>query len=259
MKWSNKILITMLVVFVAGLLASNIVMKKEYDKVDKNDMYWTYGKVLDQHFKHLKIEGGNLTNIAFEQSPNCSVRVLHDWQRVRENPIKTFVKGDTLFIQFTYSPKDEGEKNWMKWLTLVRIFSPELLSVEGVDTKIEMFKLKQKNLNVTMSGKSTFEVESFIPSLDTLNISQKDSSEVVIEMSPEYKSPRTHAAIKAPGLEIKSPEAMSIESVNASVQGNSLLDIGHAQINAMTLSIADSSGIILSGGALKKLPKLNLP
>jgi hypothetical protein len=255
MKWSTRILLMMLVVVVAGLLVSNIVMKKEYEKIDKNDIYWTYGKVLDQHFKYLKIEGGNTTKIAFEQSPNCSVRVLHDWQRVRENPVKTFVSNDTLFIKFTYISTDEGEINWMKRLTLVRVFSPELLSVDGFNTNFEMFKIKQKNFTVNMSGKSTFEVESFIPNLDTLNISQKDSSEVVFEMSPEYKLPETNAAIKVNGSEIKSTEAMTIQYLNASVQGNSLLDIGHAQINSMKLNIADSSGIILSGAALKKLPK----
>jgi hypothetical protein len=40
---------------------------------------------------------------------------------------------------------------------------------------------------------------------------------------------------------------------NAIVEGYSLLDLGHAQINSLQLSIADSSAIILSGGALKKL------
>jgi hypothetical protein len=48
---------------------------------------------------------------------------------------------------------------------------------------------------------------------------------------------------------------MIIQSVNARVEGNSLLDIGHAQIDSLKLYISDSSGIILSGGALKKLPK----
>ena len=273
MKWSTRILTTMLVAAIAGLLASNIILKKEYNKVDKNDTYWAYGKVLEQHFKYIKIDGGNITNIAFEQSPNCSVRVLHDWQRIRPNPIETSVKNDTLYIKFTYIPTDEGEKNWMKWLTLVRVFSPELLSVEGFNTNFEMYKLKQKNITVNMSGKSKFEVESFIRDLDSVNVSQKDSSEVVFEMSPEYKSPQiTTSNSKVlvtetkPGAitftsssqqEIKSKEAMTIESLNANMQGYTLLDVGHAQIQSLKLNITDSSAIILSGGGLRKLCKEN--
>jgi hypothetical protein len=53
----------------------------------------------------------------------------------------------------------------------------------------------------------------------------------------------------------KSKETMFVGSVTAAIQGNSLLDIGHAQINNLQLKVADSSGVILSGGALKKISK----
>ncbi len=256
----------MLAVTLAGLLASNIVLKQAYDKVDKNDVYWTFGKVLEQPFKYLKIEGGNITNIVFEQSPNCSVRVLHDWQRVRENPIEASVKNDTLYIRFTYISKDEGEKNWLSRLTLVRIFSPELLYVNGFNTNLLMEKLNQKSISVNLSGKSKFEVESSIRNLDTVNVIQKDSSEVVFEMSPEFKLPKVltdKVQIRVgsgeqsnfKSVEVKSPEAMSIQSADINLQGYTLLDLGHAQIKSLKLNIADSSGIILSGGTLRTMPK----
>ena len=190
MKWSTRIIFTLLILLVAGLFLSNIVLKKEYNQMDKSDTYWNYGKILEQNFKYVKIEGGNLTNIAFEQSEHCTVRVLHNWQRIRPNPINTYVQNDTLYLKFTYTTKDEGEKNWMRWLTLVRVFSPQLLSIEGNNTNFTMFKLKQKNINVSMSGKSKFEVESFITSFDTVNVSQKDSSEVVPIRSRRFPKPR---------------------------------------------------------------------
>jgi hypothetical protein len=147
--------------------------------------------------------------------------------------------------------------------TAVRIFSPELLSVDGFNTNFEMYKLKQKSINVNMSGKSSFEIESMIPALDTLTIAQKDSSEVIFEMSPDYKptdQPKVITFKTNNGgvgtytqSEIKSNEAMSIQSVHATVRGYSLLDLGHAQIQSLQLNISDSSGIILSGGALKKV------
>jgi hypothetical protein len=268
MKWSTRILLTLGVLLVGGMVISNLILKEEYDKVDKTDMYWNYEKVSEQPFKFIKIEGGNITHIAYEQSPNYSVRVISDWQRYHEKFINTSVKNDTLIIRFIYSPKDMGETNWMKWTTFIRIFSPELLSVQGFNTNFEMFKLKQKNLAVDMSGRSKFEVESFIPDLDTLKISQKDSSEVVFEMSPEYKKPVKIDApsgdkvrIKSTGTisvtadidPIKSPESMNIKSVTAALNGYSLLDLGHAQIDSLKLHIADSSAIILSGGALKNM------
>ncbi|MEP6926783.1 MAG: hypothetical protein ABI834_04060 [Ginsengibacter sp.] len=268
MKLSSKILLAMLVILIAGMLSSNIILKKEYEKLDKSDLYWTYRKVIQQPFKYLKIKGGNITSIAFEQSRDCSVRILEEWARYHNGSIKAVVKNDTLFIDFNFIPGNTFEKYWMRTITAVRIFSPQLLYVDCFDTRLEMFKMKQKSYNVSIAGRSSFEVESMQPDLDSLNVSQKDSSEVVFEMSPEYKSPPIQASkrkiitadnsfgqitIAAGNEVIKSSEAMTLRSLIANVQGNSLLDIGHAQIGLLQLHIADSSGIILSGGALKKV------
>ncbi len=269
MKLSSRILLGMLIILIAGLLLSNIVLKKEYNKIDKSDLHWNYTNVLTQHFKYLEIEGGNNTKVAFEQNKNCSVRVLNDWQRYHPELIQSFVKNDTLFIKFIYKSDNQNEKDWMKWTTLVRIFSPELLSVEGFNTDFEMFKLKQKSIAVNMSGKSKFEVESMISDMDSINVVQKDSSSVEFEMSPDYKSKKREDTVVNNGVaihfgdrttppiagssDIKSDEAMNISWINANLQGNSILDVGHAQIQFLQLNIADSSAIILSGGALRKL------
>lgn len=271
MKLSSRILLSMLILLVAGLLLSNIILKKEYNKIDKGDLHWNYTTVLQQPFKYLKIDGGNITNIAFEQNKNYSVRVLNDWQRYHPELIKSHVKNDTLFIKFVYNGSNQNEKEWMKWTTLVRIFSPELLSVEGFNTNFEMFKLNQKSITANISGKSKFEVESMIPDMDSINVVQKDSASVEFEMSPDYKSKKAEDTVVNKGVkirvgdntataraglnDIKSDEAMSINCVTATIQGHSILDLGHAQIDSLRLSIADSSAVILSGGSLKKIRK----
>ncbi len=263
MKFTSRILVVLLIILIAGLLSSNIILKKEYDSLDKTDTYWNYEKVLQQPFKYLKITGGNITKIAFEQSPKYSVRILQEWKRYHGGEIKAQVKNDTLFINFDFTPANQYEKFWMQGITAVRIFSPELLSVDGYNTNFEMFKLKQKSIDVNIAGKSKFEVESMIRSLDTLNISQKDTSEVIFEMSPDYQTtvitdPNRIGVSIASTQQINSNESMNINSVNANLQGYSLLDVGHAQIQSLQLHIADSSGIILSGGTLKNLSKAAL-
>jgi len=261
MKWTTRILSGVFLLLIMGLMASNVVLKKEYDKVDKNDAYWTYGKVLEEHFKYLKIDGGNTTNIAFEQSPNCSVRILHDWQRGHSNPIKSYVSNDTLYVKFDYVSSDNGEKNWMKWMTMIRIFAPELLVVDGSNTNFEMFKLKQSNISVNMSGRSRFEVESFFPDMDSVRVVTRDSSEIVFEMSPEYKQPKADEGhgklliVGPPGETKRSSESMTMRSLDADLGGSSILDVGHAQIQNLKLTITDTSAILLSGQALRKFGK----
>ena len=236
MKLTSKILLVMLLLFTAGLFASNIILKKEYNKREKNDIYWTYGKILEQPFKYLHIQGGNVTSIAYEQSKTASVRVFKDWDGYKDGRVKAHVKDDTLFISFPNTYKDQYEKRWLEWNTLVRIFSPELLAINGVDTKLEMFKLKQNNLKVSMSGKSSFEVESMQTYFDSLDISGKDSSAIQVEMSPDYLT----------------TESFHVKSVTADMKGYSILDIGHAQVDSLRLNVDDSSAVLLSGGTMKR-------
>ena len=265
MKFTSKVLLALAVILIGALLSSNIILKKEYDKVDKSDIYWNYHKIFQQPFKYLKITGGNGTRIAFEQSQHYSVRVLQEWERYHGGGIKVHVDNDTLYINFDYVPPTPYDFFYIKNTTTVRIFSPELLSFEGFNTNFEMYKLKQKNMNVNLTGRSKFEIESMLRSMDSITVFQRDSSEVVFEMSPDYKPIESTEKTKSvtitigsalsdmsPSNQIESPEAMSIKSVKANIQGYSLLDLGHAQIDSLQLSIADSSAIIISGGALKK-------
>ncbi|WP_147204665.1 hypothetical protein [Segetibacter aerophilus] len=276
MKISSIILLVTFLLLVTAMFASNVLLKKEYDKVDKSDLYWTYGKILEQPFKHLKINGGNVTNIAFEQNPNASVRVFKNWDGYDKGAVKAFVKNDTLFITFANTFQNQNERQWLRNSTPIRIFSPELLSIDGFDTNIELFKLKQKGIKVNLSGKSMVEVESFLSRLDTLYITQKDSTKVVFEMSPEVMNdnikstaqtnpketptiqkegfPSSSIMIAPPPIK-KGWETMNIQFVEADVKDVSLLDIGHAQIKSLKLNITDSAAVIISGGTLKTIRK----
>src|SRR3954451_10040283 len=100
MKISSTILLATFLLLVTALFASNFLLKKEYDKIDKSDIYWTYGSILEQPFKHLVIQGGNLTHIAFEPSKKFSVRVFRMWKGLESEAVKAFVKNDTLFVSY---------------------------------------------------------------------------------------------------------------------------------------------------------------
>lgn len=252
MKLSSKILVAMGALLLAGMLSSNLIIKSEYDQMDKNDHYWTFKKIETKPFKHLKISGGNITHIAFEQSKDYSVRISEDWQRYHGGSLNSAIKNDTLYINFNFVPENVFEKDWMKNTTVVRVFSPELLSIDGVDTHFEMYLMKQRGYAISLKGKSFLEVESMLPDLDSLYVSIKDSTQVVFEMSPEYKSIKKKKVDSAESP-ITNNEAMTLRSLVADIQGLSLLDIGHAQINTIKLAVSDSSAIILSGSSLKKI------
>jgi hypothetical protein len=250
---------------IVGLVVSNMILKKQYNSIDKSDLYWTYNKVLEKPFKYLNIAGGNGTNIFYEQSDKPSVRLSQEWVAYHNGAIKVDIRNDTLFLDFSYIPANLFEKFYLQYATPVRIFSPELLSVTGVNTNFEMQRLKQKSITVNISGRSKFEVESMFPEMDSIDVTQSDSSSVIFEMSPDYRkqsSPKRQEGkivfhnAEDVAVAYKDPkdafdEAMSFNSVTAKISGHSILDIGHAQVRNFSLNVSDSSAIVLSGTALK--------
>lgn len=269
MKLSSKILLTIFLIMIVGLLSSNMILKKQYDSIDKSDIYWTYDKVLEQPFNYLNITGGNGTNIYYEQSAKPSVRLLHEWVKYHGGNVKADIKNDTLFINFDFKAANSFERVWLENAAPVRIFSPELLFVSGNNTNFEMQRLKQKSITVNMSGKSKFEIESMYPAMDSINVTQSDSTAVVFEMSPDYKKSscdnrpqgkvefhnEAGVAVVYPTQKSDFDESMSINTVTANIRGYSILDIGHAQIQKLYVDVSDSSAIVLSGNALKKFSK----
>jgi hypothetical protein len=141
-----------------------------------------------------------------------------------------------LYITFPNTYKDQYEKQFLLWNTLVRIFSPQLLSVNGSNTDLELYKFNQKKLDVNISGKSAFEVETIDVSLDSLRINGSDSANILFEMSPDVMRNGT----------------FHVHAVDVDLKNASFLDIGHAQVDSLKLNVADSSAVVLSGGTMKK-------
>jgi len=236
-KLSTLILVTLMVLIVLSVFATDIVLKSVYNKRDKNDLYWNYSKILEQPYKYLKIDGGNITNIIFEPGQKSSVRVLKQWWDFHaDSSINAYVKNDTLYLNLKFNNyKNINERDWMQGEVLVRLFGPQLLSVNGNNTNIELQKLQQSNIAINLRGRSRLEVETYSHNFDTLKVAQQDSSQVVFEMSPD----------------LTGSYMMHFNHVFAALQGVTLLDIGRSTIDDIKLNVADSSAVILSGKSLK--------
>lgn len=209
-------------------------------RIDKTDLYWNYNTVFSEPYKYLKIDGGNITNIIFEQNKKASVRVFNDWREYEKGvTFKTFVKNDTLHLVFPNKYKNLNERDWMSRTVLVRLFAPQLLAIDGSNTNFEIEGLRQPNISINLKGKSRLEVESYNYRFDTLNLTQVDSSQVMFEMSPELKGSKN----------------MQFGYVNAKLKDYTILDIGRGYANKLNLDIADSAAIILSGKSVKAMHK----
>jgi len=240
MKLSTKLLGGLGVLTVAALFSANIAMKQDYDNTDKDSFYWGYGKILEQPFTHISTEGGNITQIAFEQNEKPSVRVLKQWPGYRNGSVKAFVRADTLFLKFPNGDTagDNAKvKDWIKHTTLVRIFAPQLSSIDGFDTDFDLLKLHQKYVSVNLSGRSAMEIETSCMEMDSLRVVGSNASNILLETSPD----------------VVAGSIIRIRSADIHLQGTSKLDLGPTQVSSLRINVADSALINLSGFSVNKI------
>jgi hypothetical protein len=236
MKWSSILLTTLGVAAISGILGSNYIMKKVYDNTDKSDPYWNFRKVFDQPFHHLKINGGNISNLVYEQSDKHSVKLLTAWKGASDGSVKTSLNNDTLTIDFPNEYKDLYEKFWLRDEVTVRISSPQLMSIQGIDTKLFINKFNQPTLNIYAAGNTKLLINTYRNKFDSINVIQRDSSLAYMTKSDE----------------IIGPNILTFNKVNADCSGNSLLNLRSSVIDHLDLKISDSASVALSGATLEK-------
>ncbi len=143
MKKSSLLLIILLGIFILSLIGTDLILKTEYNRIDKTDPFWNYTKLNKGSFHHLKLIGGNVTRIAFIPSPHASIGVLSYWEDRMEGRIKTEIANDTLFLKVEYRNESLSLKDWMKNHILITITCPELLSVNALNTNLDIRHLNQ--------------------------------------------------------------------------------------------------------------------
>lgn len=236
MKASSTILAVTLAIGIAGVFGSNFIIKQEYDKLDKTDPYWNFKKTNDQPFSHLFINGGNISNIVFEQSPHPYVKLLNNWRGANDGSVRSHVSNDTLYINFANNYIDLYEKYWLRDVVTVRVSSPMLESVNGENTRLVIDKFSQPNLTINLSGDSRIKVNSFTTNFNTVDVKQSDSSLVAFTVSEE----------------LFVPDSIHINKLVAVNSGTSLLNLRTASIDSVDLNLTEAASAALSGYTLRR-------
>ena len=95
MKTSNILLTCLLAVMLLFIVGSNLVLKAEFDKIDRKDAFYGYKQETVKTFKYIKIQGKQIGITQIQPGKNYEIRFnkdrkLFDWK----------VIGDTL--EMTY-------------------------------------------------------------------------------------------------------------------------------------------------------------
>lgn len=245
MKLSSTILLVALSAGTAGIFGSNYILKKEYERLDKSDPYWNYSKVQDKPFRHVVIKGGNISNIVFEESAVSYVKLLNEWRGSHDGSVQSRLASDTLYLDFSNTYVDMYEKYWLQSVVPVRLSSPALRSVNGINTKLVLDKFNQPTISIALRGDSRVQINSYRTSFDEINVNQQDSSLITFSVSKE----------------LFVPDSIHVKHVIASASGTSLLNLRTATIDSLDLRLTNAASIAISGYSLNKLhevmPKRN--
>ncbi len=128
MKKSSLLLTILAVLFIISLFASDLVLKKKYNTIDKSDPFWNYTKLNKGNFHHIKMIGGNITRTSFVPGVNGSVGILSEWEWGMKDRVKSGISNDTLFIQVLEKKVPPNVRDWMKYHVLIAISCPDLRS-----------------------------------------------------------------------------------------------------------------------------------
>jgi hypothetical protein len=239
MKISSLILLCVVLVGIAGVFGSNYAMKKEYDKTDRSDPYWNFATLTTETFSHLVLNGGNITNIVYEESPNCYVKVMKSWRGATDGSVKSFVQNDTLYVSFANAYRDVYEKQWLLNVIPLRLAGPRLSSISAVRCKLIVERFSQKNLDISAAGGSKVLVNAYTNRFDLINSSQADSSIISLTMSRD--------------LFVR--DLMRINKLTVSGSGTSLLSIHSSMIESSDFSLTDSAAVAVNGYSINRMKK----
>ncbi len=240
MKLSSKLLIAVFLILIMGLVASNLLLKKQFDNPETENEFPGYRTLNTQGFKHLNIHTGNAGKIIYEPSNKPRFMVGTYLNDSMLNLMKNKVSNDTLYIEFPKGLVEYlYEKGWREYNVPIRLFSPELLSIQVNDSYLELHKMRQSVYQISLHGKSELKMETKLSNLKDLNLSLADSSLVWINYDMEER-----AYAKTP---------VSIENCKAILSGVSHLNMANSRVNQLQLNANEESSVDLTGYNLKKL------
>jgi len=104
MKTSYILLVALLLVTLTGMVATDVLLKQQYQKIDWNDPYQTFDRRDLPSVRNLVIEGSPISEIVIEQSNTAQALVEPEqakFLRIRQ-------QNDTAYIAFT--PDYEGTR-----------------------------------------------------------------------------------------------------------------------------------------------------
>jgi hypothetical protein len=166
MKTSNILLIVTISIFFLVTLSSNLVLKSQFDKIDKNDAFYGFSKHQIKPFQYVKLQGRDVGLTEIRQGPAAEIRMITLPKYLRWD-----FSGDTLILTYTgevnqgYRPRGGTYGS----LPSFYVITPALKGIISDNIRCKVRNYKFEDLMVQQNGDGLFLAGSSIDNL-TANV-----------------------------------------------------------------------------------------
>ncbi len=151
MKTSNKLFISLLIIVFLAMLGSSMVLKSEFEKIDRNDPYYGYSQENLQPFKAVKIKGHYPWMVQLEHSEVFEIRT----NNARKTQMDWKINGDTLEISLQHpddQQTDQQNEYFYRRPVGVYIMAPQLSGIHSEGITCRISGLREEHLNIKTKG-----------------------------------------------------------------------------------------------------------
>lgn len=153
MKTSHILLAILAVVTLTGMVATDVLLKQQYEKIDWSNPYQDFERRAVPSAKHIVIEGAPTAEIVVERSPDPAQALLLPSMA---NSYRARRQGDTLFVSFTMNydgqprrPQNDVDYELPAGMVL-RL--PNLQSLRITNGRLTLRRFKSEQLLVSLQN-----------------------------------------------------------------------------------------------------------
>ena len=149
MKASNILLTAILSFIFLASIGSNLILKSEYDKIDRNDQLSGYTRQALKPFKYVKLQGKSVGMTAIQQGDSYQLRMIVDkkylgWKYV----------GDTLEVTFKrdWNGGNYGPDQLIQMTPSIYIIAPKISGVISEENNYYLRNWISSDISVRQNG-----------------------------------------------------------------------------------------------------------
>ncbi|MCE7066721.1 hypothetical protein [Dyadobacter sp. CY326] len=149
MKPSNILVICLLTMIFLAILGSNLVLKAEFDKLNKKDPLAGYKKEVVKPFKYVRLQGKPFGVTEIRQGATSEIDLISD-----PKYLSWEVKQDTLIVTYKkdWSEAWSRREDLLNSVASVYIFTPQLLRVDSDNAFCRIKGWKSEALTINQKG-----------------------------------------------------------------------------------------------------------